>query len=160
MTDGNKRTAEDFLTTAEELRKKAVALKEVRERVQADFNDPKFAPILDSLLQSEPISTRELIEKFSTDLKQTVSEQIQSTSKTIGNYCFKLAIFLAGIALLVAGSLLFAKFAGTPPKEVSSGVLPYLSVGLLVVASAAAAAVIFVAFVQSVTNFNTFWGQI
>src|SRR5215218_1872029 len=116
MTDGNKRTAEDFLTTAEELRKKAVALKELRERVQADFNDPKFAPILDSLLQSEPISTRELIEKFSTDLKQTVSEQIQSTSKTIGNYCFKLAIFLAGIALLVAVSLLLVNFQRLPAR--------------------------------------------
>jgi hypothetical protein len=160
MTDGNNRTAEDFLTTAEELRKNAVALKALRERARADFNDPKYAPILDSLLQSEPTSTRELIEKFSTDVKETISEQIRSTSRTIGNYCFKLAIFLAGIALLVAGSLLFARFAGGPPKEVSSSVFPYLSVGLLIVASAAAAAVIFVAFVQSVTSFNTFWGQI
>lgn len=159
MAEENK-TAEAFLVAAEELRRNAIALKEQRLRVRADFNDPKYAAILDSLLESEPTSTRELIDEFGKDIKTTIVEQTQSTSKTVAQYCFRLAVFLASVALLIGGALLLARLAGNGPQNAPSSVLPYLSIGLLIVASAAAAAVILVAFINSVTNFNTFWSQV
>lgn len=159
MAEENK-TAEAFLIAAEGLRMSAIKLKEERKRVRDDFNDPKYAAILDSLLESEPTSTRELIDEFGKDIKTTIVEQSQSTSRKVGLYCFRLAIFLATVALLIGISLLLARLSGGSRQDTSSGGLLYLSIGLLIVASAAAAAVIIVAFLHSITNFNTFWSQV